>query len=163
VTRKTVTRGSEGGDWKSGRKENSLVAYPTACTVLRGRGRGNPSLLPGPLASRWRISRNPRLGQIVSQCGRTVNVSLVTNQKLCGKSTLQLFRVHLVQRREVRTLFEQSAAEAHRAGLLKRWVLRIALDTKPILGRGAVEDTYSLLATGIQLLECMLRSPLDAH
>lgn len=39
----TVTSGSEGGCWKStfSNEGNSLAAYPTACTVLRGRGGGN--------------------------------------------------------------------------------------------------------------------------
>jgi len=73
-------------------------------------------------------------------------------EPLCAKSTFQLFRAHLVLHEGVRTLFEQSLAEARRAGLLKGGALRVALDTKPILGRGAVEDTYNLLATGIQQL-----------
>jgi hypothetical protein len=73
-------------------------------------------------------------------------------EPFCAKSTFQLFRAHLVLHDGVRTLFEQSIAEARRAGLLKGGALRIALDTKPILGRGAVEDTYNLLATGIQQL-----------
>jgi hypothetical protein len=71
---------------------------------------------------------------------------------LCAKSTFQLFRAHLILHDGVRQVFEQSIAEARRAGLLKRGALRVALDTKPILGRGAVEDTYNLLATGIQQL-----------
>ncbi len=73
-------------------------------------------------------------------------------EPLCAKSTFQLFRAHLVLHEGVRTLFEQSLVEARRAGLLKGGALRIALDTKPILGRGAVEDTDNLLATGIQQL-----------
>lgn len=71
---------------------------------------------------------------------------------LCAKSTFQLFRAHLILHDAVRHVFEQSIAEARRAGLLKGGALRVALDTKPILGRGAVEDTYNLLATGIQQL-----------
>jgi hypothetical protein len=71
---------------------------------------------------------------------------------LCAKSTFQLFRAHLILHDTVRLVFEQSIVEARRAGLLKGGALRIALDTKPILGRGAVEDTYNLLATGIQQL-----------
>src|SRR5215218_270293 len=73
-------------------------------------------------------------------------------EPLCAKSTFQLFRAHLVLHDGVRTLFEQSIAEARRAGLLKGGALRVALDTKPILGQGAVEDTYNLLATGVQQL-----------
>ena len=71
-------------------------------------------------------------------------------EPLCAKSTFQLFRAHLILHDTVRHVFEQSLAEARRAGLLKRGALTVALDTKPILGRGAVEDTYNLLATGIQ-------------
>jgi hypothetical protein len=73
-------------------------------------------------------------------------------EPLCAKSTLQLFRAHLVLHEEVRRIFERSLEEAKRAGLLKRGPLRIAVDTKPILGRGAVEDTYNLLGSGIQQL-----------
>jgi transposase len=36
--------------------------------------------------------------------------------------------------------------------LLAKGPLKIAVDTKPILGRGAVEDTYNLLGQGIQQL-----------
>ncbi len=32
----TSMRGSERGRWKSARKGNSLAAYSTACSVLRG-------------------------------------------------------------------------------------------------------------------------------
>jgi hypothetical protein len=71
---------------------------------------------------------------------------------LCAKSTLQLFRAHLVLHDGVRTIFLSSIQEARRAGLLKGAALRIAVDTKPILGRGAVEDTYNLLGTGITQL-----------
>jgi len=46
VIRKPVTRGSEGGRWKSAHKGNSLAAYPTPCTVLRGLGAGNRAWLP---------------------------------------------------------------------------------------------------------------------
>jgi hypothetical protein len=80
-------------------------------------------------------------------------------EPLCAKSTFQLFRAHLVLHDGVCTLFEQSIAEARRAGLLKGGALRVALDTKPILGRGAVEDTYNLLATGIQQLVRALAAP----
>jgi DDE family transposase len=73
-------------------------------------------------------------------------------EPLCVKSTFQLFRAHLILHDGVRQVFEPSIAEARRAGLLKRGALTVALDTKPILGRGAVEDTYNLLATGIQQL-----------
>jgi hypothetical protein len=73
-------------------------------------------------------------------------------EQLCAKSTLQLFRAHLIIHQEARSIFLSSIKEAKRAGLLKGNALRIALDTKPIDGRGAVQDTYNLLATGIRQL-----------
>lgn len=78
---------------------------------------------------------------------------------LCAKSTLQLFRSHLILHDAVLTIFQRSIETAKEAGLLKGGPLRIALDTKPILGRGAVEDTYNLLATGIRGLCKALAKP----
>jgi hypothetical protein len=73
-------------------------------------------------------------------------------QPLCAKSTLQLFRAHLILHPEVQSIFVCSIKEAKRAGLLKGSALKIAVDTKPIRGRGAVQDTFNLLATGIRQL-----------
>jgi hypothetical protein len=73
-------------------------------------------------------------------------------QPLCAKSTLQLFRAHLLLHPEVGAIFAASLTEAKRVGLLKGQALRLALDTKPIRGRGAVQDTFNLLATGIRQL-----------
>lgn len=86
-------------------------------------------------------------------------------EPLCAKSTLQLFRSHLILHDAVLTVFQTSITAAKSAGLLKGTPLRIALDTKPILGRGAVADTYNLLATGIRQLGQALaqaqREPLE--
>ena len=73
-------------------------------------------------------------------------------QPLCAKSTFQLFRAHLILHPEVNTLFQASLQEARRSGLLKGEALKIALDTKPLVGRGAVQDTFNLLAQGIRQL-----------
>lgn len=73
-------------------------------------------------------------------------------EPLCAKSTFQEFRAHLVLHEEAHLIFQTSIREARRAGLLKGGALRVAVDTKPILGRGAVQDTYNLLATGIRHL-----------
>jgi len=80
-------------------------------------------------------------------------------ESVCVKSTLQLFRGHLIIHEGVRNIFLSSIREARRAGLLKGKALRVAVDTKPIECRGAVEDTYNLLATGIrQLARALARS-----
>ena len=73
-------------------------------------------------------------------------------QPLCAKSTFQLFRAHLLLHPEVQAIFQASLKEAKRTGLLKGNALKIALDTKPIRGKGAVQDTFNLLATGIRQL-----------
>ena len=73
-------------------------------------------------------------------------------EPLCAKSTLQLFRAHLVLKETAKAIFKKSVDEAKRVGLLKGEALTVATDTKPIDGRGAVEDTYNLLATGMGML-----------
>lgn len=81
-------------------------------------------------------------------------------EPLCARSTLELFRAHLLLHEEVRRIFLCSIQEAKRAGLLKDKALRVAVDTKPIEGRGAVQDTYNLLATGIVQLAAPIAKAL---
>ena len=66
-----------------------------------------------------------------------------------AKSTLQVFRAQLILHDKVREVFESSLRLARESGYLKRRSMRVALDTTNILGRGAVKDTYNLLADGI--------------
>jgi len=67
-----------------------------------------------------------------------------------AKSTLQLFRAKLILHDKARDLFIASIEHAKSQGFLKhRKKLHIAIDTMAILGRGAVKDTYNLLADGI--------------
>jgi hypothetical protein len=70
-----------------------------------------------------------------------------------AKSTLQEFRAHLILHEKPRLLFQQSLDLAKRQGRLgPQRKLRLALDTTPIFGRGAVKDTYNLLADGMVAL-----------
>ena len=66
-----------------------------------------------------------------------------------AKSTLQLFRAQLILHEKAREVFEGSLRLARQSGYLKKRGMRVALDTTYILGRGAVKDTYNLLADGI--------------
>ena len=50
---------------------------------------------------------------------------------------------------KVGEVFEGSLRLARQSGYLKKRGMRVALDTTYILGRGAVKDTYNLLADGI--------------
>ena len=66
-----------------------------------------------------------------------------------AKSTLQVFGAQLILHGKVREVFESSLRLARESGCLKGRGMRVALDTTNILGRGAVKDTYNLLADGI--------------
>ena len=66
-----------------------------------------------------------------------------------AKSTLQMFRAQLILHDKVREVFEGSLRLARQSGYLKKRGMRVELDTTYILGRGAVKDTYNLLADGI--------------
>ena len=66
-----------------------------------------------------------------------------------AKSTLQLFRSQLVIHEKAGDIFKKSLAYAKKVGYLKSRKIKIALDTTSIFGRGAVKDTYNLLADGI--------------
>ena len=65
-----------------------------------------------------------------------------------AKSTLQVFRAQLILHGKAREVFESSLRLARESGWLKGRGMRVALDTTNILGRGAVKDTYNLLADG---------------
>jgi len=66
-----------------------------------------------------------------------------------AKSTLQLFRAQLILHDRVRAIFQRSLQFARQTGYLKGRRMKAAVDTTFILGRGAVKDTYNLLADGI--------------
>ena len=73
-----------------------------------------------------------------------------------AKSTLQVFRAQLILHDKVREVFESSLRLARESGYLKKRSMKVALDTTNILGRGAVKDTFNLLADGIvQLLRTL--------
>jgi hypothetical protein len=71
-----------------------------------------------------------------------------------AKSTFQWFRAKLILSEGFEQLFLRlSLAEATRCGVLKSGSkIKLVLDTTPVLGRGAVKDTYNLVADGIKLL-----------
>ena len=73
-----------------------------------------------------------------------------------AKSTLQEFRAQLILHEQTRAIFQRSLEVAKHRGKWKkghapdeRRHMKLALDTTNILGRGAVKDSYTLLADGI--------------
>ena len=117
---------------------------------------GRPSIAPSQLALMTLLQQYTRCSdeEVVQKSAMDLRWCAVlakrAGEPLCAKSTFQGFRDRLMENEQVRTLFVASIQEAKRAGLLKRGVpLRISLDTKPMLGWGAVKDTYNLLGTAI--------------
>ncbi len=81
-----------------------------------------------------------------------VALGLELDEKLCAKSTLQRFRAQLVLHEATGQIFDRGVEACRAAGLLKRTTLSAAIDTTPILGRGAVRDTYNLVSDAIRHL-----------
>jgi Transposase DDE domain/Transposase domain (DUF772) len=79
-----------------------------------------------------------------------VALGAADREKPFTKSTLQLFRAHLLLHEKARLPFERSLAMAKKSGYLRsHGRLRAVIDSTNILGRGAVRDTYNLIGDGI--------------
>lgn len=81
-----------------------------------------------------------------------VSLGIGIDERPFAKSTLQLFRAQLILHDPVRLVFQRSLEYARESGYLQGRKIKVVLDTTPILGRGAVKDTYNLLADGIKKL-----------
>jgi transposase len=82
-----------------------------------------------------------------------VALGIAVDSQPFAKSTLQEFRAGLVVHKEQGAIFQASLELAKRRGhFTGSRKLKLALDTTNILGRGAVKDTYNLLADGIVLV-----------
>jgi hypothetical protein len=81
-----------------------------------------------------------------------------------AKSTLQEFRAQLIVHEQQAAIFQESLALARRQGKFRGdRRITLALDTTTILGRGAVKDTYNLLADGIvQVLRVLAQQTGEA-
>ena len=78
-----------------------------------------------------------------------VALGIELEDKPFAKSTLQLFRAQLILHKKMRAVFQRSLQFAKETGYLRGHRMKAAVDTTYILGRGAVKDTYNLLADGI--------------
>jgi transposase len=127
---------------------------------------GRPSVPPSLLATALVLQSHDRVSDEEAKARADydlrwkVALGVEVGTRPFAKSTLQLFRAQLVLKEEMREMFERSLAYAREAGYLKKRKLRVVLDTTYILGRGAVKDTYNLLADGIRQL---MRALADAE
>lgn len=121
---------------------------------------GRPCVPPSTLAIATMLQMYDRCSdeEVVERClfdeRWKVALDLDEREKPFAKSTFQEFRSRLLLHEELEEVFlRRSHAEAGRHGLLKGGTkIKAVLDTTPILGRGAVKDTYNLVGDGIRIL-----------
>lgn len=77
-----------------------------------------------------------------------LDLDLASVEAPFAKSTFQAFRVRLTLHQQEGLAFERSVTAARAAGLVPPR-LRVALDSSPVRGRGAVKDTFNLLSDAI--------------
>lgn len=117
---------------------------------------GRPSVPPSQLAvalllqAHDSVSDEEAIARSAYDLRWKVALGLDLDEKLCAKSTLQRFRAQLVLHEATGQIFDRGVEACRAAGLLKRTTLSAAIDTTPILGRGAVRDTYNLVSDGIR-------------
>ncbi|NQU96481.1 MAG: IS1182 family transposase [Chloroflexi bacterium] len=116
---------------------------------------GRPSVAPSLLAMAVLLKTHDRVSDDEAKQRADfdlrwkVALGIDLEERPFAKSTLQLFRAHLMIHDKARLIFERSLGLARSRGHLKGRKMRAALDTTVIFGRGAVEDTYNLIAHGI--------------
>jgi len=91
-----------------------------------------------------------------------VALGLEIEERPFAKSTLQEFRAQLVIHEKARAIFLGGMEHIRGLGYVKKTKrVRAALDTGAVLGRGAVLDTYNLIAEGIRKLAGALAGAED--
>ena len=119
---------------------------------------GRPSVPPSLLCvalllqTHERVSDAEATRRAAMDLGWKVALGIDVEERPFAKSTLQLFRAQLVIHQGAQAIFRRSLEAAWAQGYVKAQKMRAALDTTVIFGRGAVEDTYNLMAHGIEEL-----------
>ncbi len=134
--------------WELFRDEDFAGAY---CTD-NGRPSAPPSLLA--LARLLQFYARVSDAEVVERCRYdlrwkvALDLDLASVKAPFAKSTFQAFRARLTLHEKEGLAFEKSVRAAREAGLLPAR-LRVALDSSPVRGRGAVKDTFNLLSDAI--------------
>jgi len=120
--------------------------------------RGRPSVPPSQLCilltlqAKEGVSDQEAVDRTAFDIRWKVALGVELEDKLCAKSTLQLFRANLLLNDRFLQLFEVSVQACLKQGLGRSKKLEVAIDSTPIFGRGAVKDTYNLVSDGIRHL-----------
>jgi transposase len=119
---------------------------------------GRPSVPPSLLAMTLLLQVHDRVSDEEAKARADfdlrwkVALGIGLEERPFAKSTLQLFRARLILHERARAIFQKSLDFARQRGYFQSRKLKVVLDTTYILGRGAVKDTYNLLADGIAKL-----------
>ena len=126
---------------------------------------GRPSVPPSLLATALLLQSHDRVSDEEAKARADydlrwkVALGVEVEARPFAKSTLQLVRAQLVLKEKMRTVLQRSLEYAVQSGYVKKRKLRAVLDTTYILGRGAVKDTYNLLADSMrQLLRALAQA-----
>src|SRR5712692_4596200 len=139
--------------------------------ALYCRDNGRPSVPPSLLATALvlqtydRVSDDEATRRAAFDLQWKVALGVELDVRPFAKSTLQEFRAQLIVHEQTGAIFQQSLEVAKRRGVWKkghpqheRQQMKLALDTTHIPGRGAVKDSYNLLADGIvQVLHALAK------
>ena len=125
---------------------------------------GRDSVPPSTLATALLLQTYERVSdaEVVSRATYDTRWCVALGTELCekpfAKSTFQLFRAKLILNEQAQKIFLRSLSYARENGFLKKnHKMKSALDTTNIFGKGAVKDTYNLLADGITKLVGILQ------
>ena len=118
-------------------------------------GNGRPSVPPSKLALARLLQHYEGVSdaEVVERCRYDLRWKVALDLELASveapfaKSTFQAFRARLTVHLNDGLAFEKSVDAAREAGVLPPR-LRVALDSSPVRGRGAVKDTFNLLCDG---------------
>ena len=150
-----VGRGSFYGFLASHREE---LFQDEDFTDLYCPGNGRPSVPPSLLATALLlqvyegVSDEEAKARADFDLRWKVALGVGLEERPFAKSTLQLFRARLILHECMQTVFQKSLDLARRTCYLRSRGIKVVLDTSYILGRGALKDTYNLLADGIVML-----------
>lgn len=131
------------------------------------RDNGRDSVPPSLLATALLLQAHDRVSDGEAKRRADLDLSwkvalgIEIDQRPFAKSTLQMFRAQLILHDRVRAIFQRSLEYAQETGYLRGRKMKAVLDTSYILGRGAVQDTYNLLAEGIKKLIWALARRLE--
>jgi len=120
---------------------------------------GRPSAPPSLLAMARLLQHKEKISdaEVIERCRYdlrwkvALDLDPLSTEAPFVKSTFQLFRTRLTLHEKEGLAFAKSLEIAREKGLLPKSV-RLALDSSPVRGRGAVKDTYNLLSDAIVAL-----------